>query len=77
LNKEILFIKHHLSHLGKYSGYENFIPQLAAENIHYATVQRVRSLQRFDFWRRRYIINKKKQKKRQRLLERITMCLAT
>jgi glycosyltransferase involved in cell wall biosynthesis len=64
-NVDIIFLKHLLSHIGVYSGYENFIKKLDKEKLTYKEVIRKRSLQRYDLYRRLYItnLNKKKVKK--------------
>jgi glycosyltransferase involved in cell wall biosynthesis len=61
---DIIFLKHlhTISHIGKYSGYENFIEKLKRIDISYKEVNRLRSVKLFDFYRRFYITNKNKQK---------------
>jgi glycosyltransferase involved in cell wall biosynthesis len=62
---DIIFLRHLLSHIGLYSGYENFIKKLKDQNLRYAEVYRKRSLQRFDLYGRFHITtyNKKKAKR--------------
>ncbi len=59
---DIIFLRHLLSHISIYSGYDNFIKQLDKENISYKEIFRKRSLKRFDLYRRSYITKRNKRK---------------
>jgi glycosyltransferase involved in cell wall biosynthesis len=62
LKPGVLFLRHLLNHISVYSGYENFIKELDKENISYKEVFRLRTLKRFDFYRRAYITKRNKKK---------------
>ncbi len=51
-----------LSHISKYSGYENFIKKLPDKNVSYREVFRLRSIERYDLYRRFYITKRNKRK---------------
>lgn len=59
---DVIFLRHHLSHINIYSGYENFIKKLPLEDISYKEVFRLRSLKRTDIYRRFYITKRNKKK---------------
>ncbi|MBG9377138.1 glycosyltransferase family 4 protein [Panacibacter sp. DH6] len=51
----ILLLRHPLSHIGKYSGYENFVDHLQDDTLHFTDHHRTRAVRRTDIKRRFFL----------------------
>lgn len=55
MSTNILLLRHPLSHIGQYSGYENFVEHLKDDALHFLYHHRVRSVKRTDIKRRLFL----------------------